>query len=116
MGISLLAAIYCIAINSVTYSHFNAAYGNQQTTEQEQFLATVSNSLFCHTAQSERSVSGFNNIPAAKFESLSHKLWSLSTLSKPFLEAKFTQYLNSSTRFLIYYRIRDLLFPFHYFW
>ena len=116
LGVTVLAALYCFAVHIVTYSQLSSGHGNHQTTEQEQYLATVSSSLFHHTSEAERSVSNLTNFPVPNFKNLIDKLWLITQSTGRLLEAKFAQYCHFSVNFLIHFRKSDLIFPFHYFW
>lgn len=116
IGIPILAAIYCFVVSAVTNLSISSDHGNHQTTEQEQYLATISNNLFCHTSQSESSVNSFNNFPGPNLDKLFDNLWSLANSKEGVWEAQFIQYSNYSLNLLIQHRISDLIYPFHYFW
>jgi len=118
LGITSLIAGYCIAVISVSYSPKSFALDNpnSQTTEQKQYLAGLSKSLFHHTSESEGSVNSFINLPVPNVDNLIEKLWLISLSREQFFEATFTQYCHFFINFLIRYRKSDLIFPFHYFW
>ncbi len=116
IGVTILTAIYCFAVTAVANPPIISDYENQQTTEQEQYLTVISNSLFCHTSQSENSVNSFNNFPLPNFKNLFDKHCSITKSIEQLFESEFAQYDNFSINFLIQYRKSDIIFPFHYFW
>ena len=116
LWVTLLTSIYCLAVNMVTYPHISSDYGNHHTTEQEQYLTTVSSSLFSHIAPVEKSVNSFNVFSGLDFKSQADKLWSITQATGQLLEAEFSQYGRLSVNFPIHFRKSDLIFPFHYFW
>lgn len=117
LSATFLTAVYCFAVIHVTYSLENFDAGNHQATEQEQYHATISKGLYCHTPQSESSGSSFSNPSASSFNKLFDEIWSfVSKFREQLFEAKLTQYCNFFINFLIKYRKTDIIFPFHYFW
>lgn len=116
LGVSILTAIYCFAVSVVANLPISSDYGNHHTTKQEQYLAIISNSLFCHTAQLENSVNGFNNFPVPNFKNLFDKHWSITQSIEQLFESAFTQYFNFSINVLIRHRKSGIIFPFHFFW
>jgi len=113
---AILTIIYCFAVRTVPNSPASSDYGNHQTAEQEQYLGAISNSLFCHTSQSESSGNNFNNSHFPNFKNLFDKLSAITKPGEQFLKAEFTQYFNFSIIFLIQHQKRDIIFPFHFFW
>jgi cytochrome c-type biogenesis protein CcmH/NrfF len=112
-----LTAVYCFAVIHATYSLKKIDFRNHQTTEQEQYLATIAKGLYCHTSSSENAGSSLNNSSVSKTNNVFDELWSsVSESREQLFEAKFTQYCNFAINFLIKYRKTDIIFPFHYFW
>ena len=115
LGVITLIAIYCFAIRTGTNLPTNSGYGHQ-TAEQKQYLASISNSLFCHNSPSESSVGNFNDLPVPDLKNRSEEPGSITKPIEQLFKAKFTQYCNLSINFLIHHRKSDLIFPFDYFW
>jgi hypothetical protein len=115
LGVTILTVIYCFAV-SVTNLPISSDYGNHQNTEQERYLVTISNSLFCDTSQSESSVNSFNNFSLPNFKNPFSEQWATTKAREKSFETEFTQYLNFSLNFLIQHRKSNIIFPFHYFW
>lgn len=116
LWVTLLTAIYCLAVNTGTYSLINSDYISHQSSDQEQYLAPVSSGLFSHTAPVEKSVNIFHSFSVPDFNNQVDKLWSITQSTRKLLDAEFTQYCQFSVNFLIHFRKSDLIFPFHYFW
>lgn len=116
LGVTILTAVYCLAVTVVDNAPIAFDIENHQTTGQEQFLAVISNSLFSHTPQSERSVNSFNYFPVPNFKSFYDNHWSINNSIEQKFESAFAQYHNFSKVFLIRHRKSDIIFPFHYFW
>ena len=115
-GVLLLIAIYCFAIGNITksISHYNIQ--NTQATEQQEYFATVSTNLFCHTSQSETSLSSFNDFPSPSFKNSFNSLWAINKTAEQSFERAFSQYTFIYRNFLIRYRKANIIFPFHCFW
>lgn len=116
LGVTILIAIYCFAVNAVFNPPVSSDHESHHTTEQEQFLAVISSSLFCDTSPSESSVNSFNTIPVPGFNPLFNKHGSIVRSIEKLFESEFTQYCNFSINLLIQHRKSDIIFPFHYFW
>lgn len=116
IGITIFAAIYCFTVSAVTILSISSDHGTNPNTTQEQYVASISNNLFCHTSPSESSVNIFNNFPGPNLDNRFDNLWSLTKSTEGVREAQFIQYSNFSINLLIQHRISDLIFPFHYFW
>ncbi|MBN2892969.1 MAG: hypothetical protein JXL97_13965 [Bacteroidales bacterium] len=112
----VLTAIYCFAVGAVKESLTHSDFQNNSTTSQEQYFSDFSTKLFCHTSQTESSVSNINNLPAPNFKNSINELWTIAKTTEHLFETAFSQYTNISRNFLIQYRKTDIIFPFHYFW
>jgi hypothetical protein len=116
LSIVFLTAIYCFAIGIVTKSLANSDFQNNSTTSQEQYFSDFSTNLFCHTPQSESSVTNYNNLPAPNFKNSFSGFLAITKTTEQLFETAFSQYTNISRNFLIHHRKTDIIFPFHYFW
>lgn len=115
LGITLVTAIYCYAVSTVTNLPVSTDAGDQLTTKHAQYLAAVSNNLYCQTSQLESRVSS-SHFSLPVFKNPFNKLWSVTKTIEQLFEAELAQYFNFSINFLIQHRKTDIIYPFHYFW
>lgn len=116
LGIAFLTAIYFVAVFSYTKPNENAGFETYQHPGQEQYLATFSNSLYCHTTPTENQVNYFNSFPSSNLKDQFDKQWAFNEPIEQLIRKAFTQYFNFSINFLIQYRKSAITYPFHYFW
>ena len=116
LSMVFLMAVYCFAIGAVTTSFDSSNIQNHSTSSQKTYISDFSTTLFCHTAESEVSVTNFNNLPVPNFKNPFVGFWSVIKTREGFLEMVFTQYTAISRNVLVKYRKSDIIFPFHYFW
>lgn len=114
-GVSL-AAIYCFALCVITKSFDYSVFQDYSTSPKEEIIGDFSKKLFCHTSQSENTVSNNNNVPVPNFKSPLNGFWAIVYTTEQLTETEFYQYTNISKNFLIQHRKSDIIFPFHYFW
>jgi len=116
LSVLLLTAIYCYAIGTVDASFTSADAKGTLHTEQEKYTLNVASHLFCHTSQTENSVSSPSQLPTPSLEKQYDPQWAAIKAAELLFETEFYQYSRVSRNFLILCRKVDLLFPFHYFW
>lgn len=117
LGVSVLAAVYCMAVGSVICLPVQPDIAHHSSAGQEQFYAAFSKSLFSPaqpTDHAKRTVSGPSSVPPGKH--LINSPWSVFSFNERLLETVYTRYCSHSADLLVYHRKSDRIFPFHYFW
>lgn len=116
LSVLLLTAVYCYALGTVNGSFVSTDKKGALHTEQEKYTMAVAKQLFCHTSQTENSLSSPTQLPVPSLKKPFDSDWAVIKAAEHFFETKFYQYSRVSRNFLIQYRKADHLFPFHYFW
>ena len=116
LSMMFLTAVYCFAIGAVATSFVASNFQNHSRSSQKTYISDFSATLFCHTAESEISLTDFNNLPVPNFKNPFVGIWSVVKTREGFLEMVFTQYTSIFRNVLVKYRKSDIIFPFHYFW
>lgn len=115
-GVTVVMAMYCLAVSAVMYSSIDLDQVGDDTTNLAQNHPVVSNNLINHLSFFESTVDSPNNIPTPNFDSPFGKLWATTKATEHLFKAGFKQYDNFIRSCPIQLGATDIIFPFHYFW
>lgn len=111
-----LLAVYCFAIGRFNPTHNFYDTSREQNSAAENYYSEFSTKYFCHTSQTEYSLSDSNKLPDLRFKNPFAGVVTDNKVSAQLVVAYFKQYTNASRNFLVQHRKTDVIFPFHYFW
>jgi hypothetical protein len=115
LSVSLLTALYCVAIvaasNHVTYS----GSADQSSEFQEKTIAQFAHNQLYQTTQPESVTGNPNNLPVPVFKNVFAGIrTSAITVEKLFCSV-LSRYISRSGKIQIQFTKPDIIFPFHYF-
>ncbi len=114
-GFLTILALYCLSIsfysgNAVNYTDYS------KNSDSEYRSSIVSSNLFCHTEQSESSVSLHNNISRTSLKNSFNQFSAFSLAAIHLLRNSYSTYFFYSENIVVRFKKTDIIFPFHYFW
>ena len=113
LNISILYCLFISLYNGNAVNYY-ADFSKNPVTE---FCSPVdSSNLFCHTEQSDSSISFCNNFPRTTLKNYFIQFPSCSVGPELLLFSSFLRYNFYSKNLFIQFSKTVLIFPFHYFW
>jgi len=112
----VLSAIYCFAIITATKSLESTSDQDFSSSTKEKVFSGFTTKLIAQSPQSETVVTNINQLPDLNLKNPFTGFGILVKETGELIETTFSQYTNLSRNFLVQYRKKDTIFPFHYFW
>ena len=111
-----LSILYCLFVSFSTGNDLNNNAEISKHPGSEYCSAEFSSNLFCHTEQSESSISNYNNFHRTTLKNNFNQFSSGSIASEQLPLRSFSIYNFYSKNLPIQFKKTDIIFPFHYFW
>lgn len=113
--IILLTLVYGLTINIGVYSGFFIPSSSPTKTDQQEYYASITKNISCHTPQTEQSVQNYKNFPAQNVK-IQHNLFcAIFLMIDHLFETKLGASFQFERTFLIQRFNALILYPFHYF-
>lgn len=115
-GISIIAALYCLATVNYYSNSSNSYLTYLSNAEKGIFYSEVTSNLFCTTLPSERLENGASKTTEPSYKNIFNQFSAIVATAEKLFANQFIQYQACSISFLIRFRKSDIIFPFQYFW
>ncbi|HNX20932.1 MAG TPA: hypothetical protein PKG88_01080 [Bacteroidales bacterium] len=116
LTILLLTLVYGVTINIGVYSGFFLGNQTNTSSEQEEYYATVTQNITCHTSQTENTIPSYKNFPSQSLKICFKEFFALNILFDHLFETKISQTSQLLRTFHLQQHKFEIIYPFHYFW
>lgn len=116
LTILLLTLVYGVTINIGVYSGYFLGNQTHKSSEQEEYYASVTQNITCHTSQSENVIPNYKNFPTQTLKIYFKNFFALTILFDHLFETKFSQPSHFLSTFHLQQHKFEMIYPFHYFW
>lgn len=115
LTILLLTLVYGVTINIGVYSGYFLGNQTHKSSEQEEYYATVTQNITCHTSTSENCVQSYKNFPSQSLKIHFKDFFALTILFDHLFETKSSQISQFLRTFHLQQHKFEIIYPFHYF-
>ena len=116
LTILLLTLVYGVTIYIGVYSGYFLGNQTHKSSEQEEYYASVTQNITCHTSQSENVIPNYKNFPTQTLKIYFKNFFALTILFDHLFETKFSQPSHFLSTFHLQQHKFEMIYPFHYFW
>lgn len=115
IAIILLTFVYGLTINIGVYSGFFIPSSSLTKTDQQEYYASITNNISCHTPQTEQSVQNYKDFPTQNVKIQHNQFCAIFLMIDHLFETKLGSLFHFERTFLIQSLNALILYPFHYF-